>query len=117
MSQPDPVAKAIRFGLLYGMSASKIAARLEVPVMTFKVGDRVLVKSASKRASRQARKPVLGTVIETRSPLTAWPSPSSCLSFRLVRYSVRIDHNKEVRLCDVRLLSPASIIDEIGHMA
>jgi hypothetical protein len=64
----------------------------------------VLVRSASKRASRQAKPPVLGTVVETPK------------SFNPVCYTVRIDHNKEVRLCAARRLSLASIIDEIGRL-
>jgi hypothetical protein len=107
VSQPNPVTKAIRFGMLYGMDPRKVSVTggwFEKDVMTFKAGDRVLVRSSSKRASRRARGPVLGTVVET--PKSSNP----------VCYAVRIDSNKEVRLYEVRCLSPASIIDEIGRL-
>jgi len=80
------------------------AAMMRYPTMWFKLGDRVLVRSKSLRPSRQARSPVLGTVIEEPK------------SNRPLYYSVRIDHQKEIRIVEHHFLSPASIIDEVGRL-
>ena len=64
------LAKAVGFGHLYGASAQTIASRLKpVPADLPKLdpGQRVLVKSSSKRPSRQQRQAKLATVIATKS--------------------------------------------------
>ena len=98
MNPTYQVAKAIGFGMMYGTLAKRFAMPKTV---WFKPGDRVLVRSLSKRPSRQARSPRLGTVTHEAGTSMVF---------------VLFDGEKKSTAAPHYLVSSATIVDEVGRM-